>query len=117
MADQIEPYGCRYCGLPKRGHARRWSKDEGWHSWTAPEQETVKPRIVARREAKHAQELAALRARAEKAEALIANVRRLCDMTIASSCRIQAINQAEDTLAILDNRVSGHLAALEASRD
>jgi hypothetical protein len=42
------------------------------------------------------------RRRAEQAEAAIARVRRLCEMTIASSCRAQAIDQAHDTLAALD---------------
>jgi len=40
--------------------------------------------------------------RAERAEAAIARVRRLCEMTIASSVRVQAIDQARDTLAALD---------------
>lgn len=40
--------------------------------------------------------------RAEKAEAAVARVRRLCDLTIDASCRVQAIDQARDTLAALD---------------
>lgn len=50
------------------------------------------------------------RERAEKAEreaaenqAAIARVRRLCDLTIAASCRVQAVEQARDTLAALDD--------------
>lgn len=39
--------------------------------------------------------------RAEQAEATIERVRRLCELTIAVSCRVQAIDQARDTLAAL----------------
>ncbi|WP_378238744.1 hypothetical protein [Actinomadura harenae] len=42
------------------------------------------------------------RKRAEEAEAAIAGVRRLCDLTISASCRVQAIEQARDTLTVLD---------------
>lgn len=41
--------------------------------------------------------------RAETAEAAIARVRRLCELTIAASCRVQAIEQAQDTLTVLDD--------------
>lgn len=44
-----------------------------------------------------------LRARAEQAEAAVARVRRLCELTIKASCRVQAIDQARDTLAALDD--------------
>lgn len=44
------------------------------------------------------------RQRAENAEAAIARVRRLCELTIAASCRVQAIEQARDTLAVLDGQ-------------
>lgn len=40
--------------------------------------------------------------RMEAAEAAIARVRRLCELTINTSCRVQAIDQAQDTLAALD---------------
>uniref|UniRef100_UPI001F45F49A hypothetical protein n=1 Tax=Streptomyces sp. NRRL F-5135 TaxID=1463858 RepID=UPI001F45F49A len=40
--------------------------------------------------------------RAEEAEAAIARVRRLCEMTIACSVRVHAVQQAHDILAILD---------------
>lgn len=40
--------------------------------------------------------------RAERAETTLARVRRLCDLTIAASVRAQAVEQARDTLAILD---------------
>lgn len=42
------------------------------------------------------------RQRAEQAETAVQEVRRLQEMTIASSCRVGAIEQAEDTLAALD---------------
>lgn len=42
--------------------------------------------------------------RLRKAEAAIARVRRLCDLTIAASCRVHAIDQARDTLAVLDDQ-------------
>ncbi|MFC5744800.1 hypothetical protein [Actinomadura rugatobispora] len=40
--------------------------------------------------------------RLQQAEAAIERVRRLCNLTIASSCRVQAIDQARDTLTVLD---------------
>lgn len=40
--------------------------------------------------------------RLETAEAAIARVRKLCELTIAHSVRVQAIDQARDTLATLD---------------
>ena len=42
------------------------------------------------------------RQRAERAEAAIARVRKLSELTIAHSVRVQAIDQARDTLAALD---------------
>ena len=42
--------------------------------------------------------------RAEHAEDAIAQVRRLCDLTISASVRVQAVQQARDTLAILDQQ-------------
>lgn len=36
----------------------------------------------------------------------VEDVRRLCDLTIASSCRVQAIDQARDTLAVLDRALA-----------
>ncbi|BCK73966.1 hypothetical protein Srufu_079190 (plasmid) [Streptomyces libani subsp. rufus] len=48
-------------------------------------------------------------ARASRAQAeatashlAVAQIRRLCDLTINASCRTQAIEQAQDTLAVLD---------------
>jgi hypothetical protein len=40
--------------------------------------------------------------RLEQAEAANERVRRLCELTIAASVRVQAIDQARDTLAVLD---------------
>lgn len=59
------------------------------------------------------EEMEILRARAERAEAAIARVRYLCQLTIAASCRVEAIHCAQDVLAELDDRVSEHLAALD----
>ncbi|MFG3244131.1 hypothetical protein [Streptomyces sp. NPDC048157] len=42
--------------------------------------------------------------RAETAEAAIERVRRLCDLTIGASVRVQAVQQARDTLAALDEQ-------------
>lgn len=50
-------------------------------------------------------ELHAERQRAEQAESAIDEVRRLCRMTIDASCRAQAIDQAVDTLAVLDREM------------
>lgn len=44
----------------------------------------------------------------DELQAAIARVRRLCDLTIAASCRAQAIDQARDTLAALDGQESDH---------
>jgi hypothetical protein len=41
-------------------------------------------------------------ATAVTARATVSEVRRLCDMTIAASIRVQAIEQARDTLAIIE---------------
>lgn len=42
--------GCRYCGIPYRPmHAQRWTDGVGWHGWTAPTQEQIKARMIARR--------------------------------------------------------------------
>ncbi|MFK0288275.1 hypothetical protein ACIQVL_48560 [Streptomyces sp. NPDC090499] len=51
----------------------------------------------------------AARAHAEAvtAQAAVAEVRRLCDMTIAGSSRVQAIEQARDTLTVIDAITGG----------
>jgi hypothetical protein len=43
-----------------------------------------------------------LAAERDALKATVERVRYLCKLTIATSCRMQAINQAEDTLRILD---------------
>lgn len=48
--------------------------------------------------------------RAEEAEAAVARVRRLCDLTIAASVRVEARHQAVDTLAVLDQPKEGNHA-------
>lgn len=54
-------------------------------------------RDEARRQRDEASEIIARR------DAAIARVRRLCDLTIFTSCRVQAIDQAQDTLRALDH--------------
>jgi len=51
----------------------------------------------------------AARAHAEAvtAQAAVAAVRRLCDLTIAASHRVQAIDQAQDTLAVINSITEG----------
>lgn len=46
--------------------------------------------------------------RASAAEAALAEVKRLCELTIDVSCRSDAIAQAEDTLAAIDRVEAGH---------
>jgi hypothetical protein len=47
---ELPPSGCRYCGMERHGHMRRWSPGAKWHGWTAPTQEQIKARMLARRE-------------------------------------------------------------------
>lgn len=47
-----------------------------------------------------------LRERLAEAEETLAEVRRLCELTIACSCRAHAIEQAEDTLRILNRHTT-----------
>lgn len=49
----------------------------------------------------------ALAEQAGKEQAALAEVRRLCEMTIDVSVRAQAIEQARDTLAIIDRNMGG----------
>jgi hypothetical protein len=51
----------------------------------------------------------AARAHAEAvtAQAAVAEVRRLCDMTITGSVRVDAVHQAQDTLAVIDSITEG----------
>lgn len=32
----IEPNGCRWCGIPERVHAQRWTPSVGWHKHEQP---------------------------------------------------------------------------------
>lgn len=47
-----EPNGCAHCGVPKRGHGRRYVLGAGWHAWERPTDEQVKTRMLARRAAR-----------------------------------------------------------------
>jgi hypothetical protein len=42
------PMGCARCGIDQRGHAIQVGAD-GSHTWTAPTQEQIKARMLARR--------------------------------------------------------------------
>ena len=51
--------GCRHCGIPQRStpdnpryHAQQWTEAAGWHGWTAPTQDQIKVRMLARRAAR-----------------------------------------------------------------
>ncbi|GGU62224.1 hypothetical protein [Streptomyces lavendofoliae] len=44
---------------------------------------------------------------AVNAHTAVAEVRRLCDLTISSSVRVQAVAQARDTLAVIDSCMAG----------
>ncbi|MFE9812343.1 hypothetical protein [Streptomyces sp. NPDC005548] len=46
-------------------------------------------------------------AEAVNTQAALAAVRRLCDMTIAGSVRVDAVHQAQDTLAAIDSITEG----------
>lgn len=50
---------------------------------------------------------ARIHAEAVSDRAALAEVRRLCTMTIQVSCRAQAIDQAQDTLAVIDRVTAG----------
>jgi hypothetical protein len=52
-------------------------------------------------------------------ERALAAVRRLCQLTIDASCRVQAIDQARDTLAVIDAALAGGKASPsgDAQRD
>ncbi|MET4670815.1 hypothetical protein [Streptomyces sp. PvR018] len=43
------PNGCRHCGIAERPHARQWTEEAGWHSWTQPTTGQIKDRMRARR--------------------------------------------------------------------
>lgn len=46
---RTHPSGCRACGLPERGHFRRWTLAAGWHGGQQPTQDQIKARMIARR--------------------------------------------------------------------
>ncbi|MFF1574703.1 hypothetical protein ACFVWR_18340 [Leifsonia sp. NPDC058292] len=48
-AGGIVPFGCAWCGTPKRQHGRRWDQAKGMHSWEQPSQEQTWLRMLARR--------------------------------------------------------------------
>lgn len=48
MTTQPTPDGCQHCGIPERQHMTRWKPGIGSHQWTAPTQEQVKTRMLAR---------------------------------------------------------------------
>ncbi|WP_432156113.1 hypothetical protein [Streptomyces sp. bgisy153] len=50
----VDPTACRHCGINQREHARRWTTGVGWHTWTLPEQDLIKARMLARRAARTA---------------------------------------------------------------
>lgn len=45
-----EVNGCRWCGVPRREHAQRWTDGVGWHTHTEPTDEQRKARLTARTE-------------------------------------------------------------------
>lgn len=50
---------------------------------------------------------ARVHAHAVTASAVVAEVRRLCNLTIDASVRVQAVEQARDTLAVIDSITGG----------
>lgn len=49
---EVEPTGCRYCGIPARVHAQQWKASVGWHKWVLPTEAQIKARMLARRAAR-----------------------------------------------------------------
>lgn len=43
------PYGCRWCGEPRRGHGRQYVPSTGWHPWEQPTSKQILARMRARR--------------------------------------------------------------------
>ncbi|MGW5690303.1 SLOG family protein [Streptomyces asiaticus] len=66
-------------------------------------------------------ELRDARQAAHTAQAALDEVRRLCQLTIKVSCRVQAIDQAHDTLAVIDSALAKgakpYRALITGSRD
>lgn len=46
------PNGCRLCGIERPGHAIQAGSD-GSHTWTAPTEQQIKARMLARRAARN----------------------------------------------------------------
>ena len=53
-----EPFGCKYCGAEKRWHGRRSISGAGVHGWERPTDGQVKARMLARRAARLALDVA-----------------------------------------------------------
>ena len=65
--------------------------------------------VQAQLEYVHARE-ARLHAESVHTQAALAQVRKLCDMTIHGSVRVQAVEQAQDTLTLIDQCMDGQKA-------
>lgn len=48
MTTRTAPNGCRLCGIERRGHAIQGTAN-GSHTWTAPTNQQIKERMLARR--------------------------------------------------------------------
>lgn len=99
----------------RRGHERRWELEhERAERLEAELAETrEKPSDAVVKADAHFTTYLETVAQRDALKAAIAEVRRLQEMTIAASCRVQAIEQAEDTLAVLDRALAvpeGHEA-------
>lgn len=46
------PYGCRWCGVQKEHHGRRYKLPVEMHSWEQPSREQILARMLARRAAR-----------------------------------------------------------------
>ncbi|MGW2725524.1 hypothetical protein [Streptomyces sp. NPDC001492] len=46
------PYGCRWCGVQKTAHGRRWNAIVEMHSWVEPSQAMILERMRRRRDAR-----------------------------------------------------------------
>ncbi|MFF6844633.1 hypothetical protein ACFY8X_38585 [Streptomyces tanashiensis] len=46
-----DPNGCHWCGINQRTHARQYTEQPGWHTWTQPTNAQIKARMLARRSA------------------------------------------------------------------
>jgi hypothetical protein len=76
-----------------------------WADWIAKTVAAVRDRELEQLRVEHAalkRAHVALAEQAGKNQAAIARVRRLCDVTIEHSVRVDAVHQAHDTLAALD---------------